>query len=231
MRDSRACCSRPGAGHSSSRSGTNALSDGAPAAERPSAAQQILSSELARPTDAAELQLTRPFGGSIADKPESIHDTSCRASGAGTAVTPRGSPAGRQRAGNRSAVSMSAPAAIRGAMDRSRGGADRATLACSAGRSPQSIDLSQCARNGTTGTRQAPGQSCLDRIDEQRTNDWRRGRSAFHHQYRNGVSGKYKMRGHQLFCERQHPCAVEVAETISNLDFCPFDVAQVAHSF
>ena len=55
---------------------------------------------LSRSTDAAELQLTRPFGGSIADKPESIHDTSCRASGAGTAVTPRGSPAGRQRAGN-----------------------------------------------------------------------------------------------------------------------------------
>ena len=61
---------------------------------------------------------------SIADKPESIHDTSCRASGACTAVTPRGSPAGRQRAGKRSAVSVSAPAAIRGAMDRTRGGTD-----------------------------------------------------------------------------------------------------------
>src|SRR5262245_55737991 len=34
------------------------------------------------------------------------------------------SPAGRQRAGHRSAVSMSVPAAIRGAIDRSRGGAD-----------------------------------------------------------------------------------------------------------
>ena len=124
MRDSRACCGRPSAGRSNSRPATTALSDGAPAAERSSAAQQILSSELARSTDAAELQLTRPFGGSIADKPESIHDTSCRASGAGTAVTPRGSPAGRQRAGNRSAVSVSAPAAIRGAMDRTRGGAD-----------------------------------------------------------------------------------------------------------
>lgn len=124
MRDLRACCGRPSAGRSNSRPATNALSDGAPAAERSSAAQQILSSELARSTDAAELQLTRPFGGSIADKPESIHDTSCRASGAGTAVTPRGSPAGRQRAGNRSAVSVSAPAAIRGAMDRTRGGAD-----------------------------------------------------------------------------------------------------------
>lgn len=124
MRDSRACCGRPSAGRSNSRPATNALSDGAPATERSSAAQQILSSELARSTDAAELQLTRPFGGSIADKPESIHDTSCRASGACTAVTPRGSPAGRQRAGNRSAVSVSAPAAIRGAMDRTRGGAD-----------------------------------------------------------------------------------------------------------
>ena len=124
MRDLRACCGRPSAGRSNSRPATSVFSDGAPAAERSSAAQQILSSELARSTDAAELQLTRPFGGSIADKLESIHDTSCRASGAGTAVTPRGSPAGRQRAGNRSAVSVSAPAAIRGAMDRTRGGAD-----------------------------------------------------------------------------------------------------------
>ena len=124
MRDSRACCGRPSAGRSNSCPATNALSDGAPATERSSAAQQILSSELARSTDAAELQLTRPIGGSIADKPESIHDTSCRASGACTAVTPRGSPAGRQRAGNRSAVSVSAPAAIRGAMDRTRGGSN-----------------------------------------------------------------------------------------------------------
>ena len=66
--------------------------------------------------------------------------------------------------------------------------------------SHQSIDLSQCARDGTTGTRQASGQSRLDRIDEQRTNDRRRGRGAFNHRHRNGVSGKDKMRAepHQL---------------------------------
>jgi hypothetical protein len=95
--------------------------------------------------------------------------------------------------------------------------------------SHQPIDLSQCARDGTTGTRQAPGQSRLDWIDEQRTNDRRRGRGAFHQQYGNGIGGKDEMRveSYQLFRERRQPCAVEVAKPISNLDILPFDVAQI----
>src|SRR5262245_25440695 len=60
----------------------------------------------------------------LRNKPESIHDTSYGASEPGTAITAGRRPAGRQRAGNRSAASMSAPEAIRGAMDRSRGGAE-----------------------------------------------------------------------------------------------------------
>ena len=96
---------------------------GAPATERSSAAQQILSSELARSTDAAELQLTRPIGGAS--------QTSRRASMTQAVellvlVQRLRREAARQgdSAGNRSAVSVSAPAAIRGAMDRTRGGAD-----------------------------------------------------------------------------------------------------------
>src|SRR5262245_3108348 len=98
--------------------------------------------------------------------------------------------------------------------------------------SHQSFDLSQCARDGTTGARQVPGQSRLDWIDEQRTNDRRRGPRASHHQYGNGVGGKDKMRveSHQLFRERRQPCAVEVSETVGNLKVLPFDVAQIAHS-
>src|SRR5215475_7240823 len=62
-------CETKGAGYSTSQPGaTIALGDGVPAAERSSAGQQILSSELARSTDAAELRLTGPFGGSIADR-------------------------------------------------------------------------------------------------------------------------------------------------------------------
>jgi hypothetical protein len=71
--------------------------------------------------------------------------------------------------------------------------------------------------------------SRLDWIDEQRTNDRRRGRGAFHQQYGNGIGGKDEMRveSYQLFRERRQPCAVEVAKPISNLDILPFDVAQI----
>src|SRR5262245_41138746 len=66
-------CETKGAGYSTSQPGaTIALGDGVPAAERSSAGQQILSSELARSTDAAELRLTGPFGGSIAETGNSI---------------------------------------------------------------------------------------------------------------------------------------------------------------
>src|SRR5262249_44221264 len=40
-----------------------------------------------------------------------------------------------------------------------------------------------------------------------------------------------RLEPHELFRERRHPRAIEVAETISNLDVLPFDVAQIAHSF
>src|SRR5262245_3624662 len=56
-------CETKDAGHSTCQPGaTIALGDGVPATERSSAGQQILSSELARSTDAAELRLTGPFG-------------------------------------------------------------------------------------------------------------------------------------------------------------------------
>jgi hypothetical protein len=50
---------------------------------------------------------------------------------------------------------------------------------------------------------------------------------AFHHDYGNGVGGKDDVESHQLLRGRRQPCAVEVAETISNLDVLP--VAQIAH--
>jgi hypothetical protein len=86
-------CETKVAGHSTSQPrATIALDDGVPAAERSSAGQQIFSSELARSTDAAELQLTGPFGLSIAETGNStrrgsgrqpslrIYETSPRAS-------------------------------------------------------------------------------------------------------------------------------------------------------
>jgi hypothetical protein len=58
-------CETKDAGRSTTQQGaTTPLGGGVPAAERSSAGQQILSSELARSTDAAELRLTGPFGGS-----------------------------------------------------------------------------------------------------------------------------------------------------------------------
>ena len=57
-------CETKAAGRSTTQQGATApLGDGVPTAERSSAGQQILSSELARSTDAAELRLTGLFGG------------------------------------------------------------------------------------------------------------------------------------------------------------------------